>query len=234
MSFPVQAAVEGIGHGGGGWIPLVHAAEVDRAAPIPVPVTAAGLPWALVRLDGEIAALYDVCPHRRVPLSAGKVAPGPSGEVLECGYHGWSYDRAGACARIPALGENLVPRGMGSVAVLRTSVAGGLVWGAAGDESDPLPTIGADDVFLHSERLALGVAALDDTLGASVVDGAIRAGHDDRGALRYAVRAVGDHSTEVFPIVTAARRTGEAHDWAARLAPLPIHEPSRLPSGDTE
>ena len=138
-----------------GWVPLVELAEIERSAPIPVPVTAFGSPWALVILDGEVRALYDVCPHRRVPLSAGKVAPGPDGaEVLECGYHGWSYGATGACARIPALGENVVPRGMGSVAVLTTAVAGGLVWGTTDADPGPLPD--------RTDRTEFSAQQLDD------------------------------------------------------------------------
>ena len=40
---------------------------------------------------GQVAALADACPHRRLKLSAGKVV----GERLQCKYHGWSYDTCG-------------------------------------------------------------------------------------------------------------------------------------------
>jgi phenylpropionate dioxygenase-like ring-hydroxylating dioxygenase large terminal subunit len=49
--------------------------------------------------DGTAAALLDRCPHRNVPLSAGRMTDG----LLECSYHGWRFDGSGACRLVPAL-----------------------------------------------------------------------------------------------------------------------------------
>jgi phenylpropionate dioxygenase-like ring-hydroxylating dioxygenase large terminal subunit len=49
--------------------------------------------------SGKAAALLDRCPHRNVPLSAGRVADG----LLECSYHGWRFDASGRCRLVPAL-----------------------------------------------------------------------------------------------------------------------------------
>ncbi|MEM1278973.1 MAG: aromatic ring-hydroxylating dioxygenase subunit alpha [Cyanobacteria bacterium P01_H01_bin.152] len=49
--------------------------------------------------NGHIQALEDRCPHRQVKLSEGEVANGE----LECIYHGWRFDAAGACTHIPYL-----------------------------------------------------------------------------------------------------------------------------------
>jgi phenylpropionate dioxygenase-like ring-hydroxylating dioxygenase large terminal subunit len=49
---------------------------------------------------GRATALLDRCPHRNVPLSAGRVV---DGGLLECRYHGWRFDGAGACRLVPAL-----------------------------------------------------------------------------------------------------------------------------------
>lgn len=46
-------------------------------------------------------ALLDRCPHRNVPLSMGRVRDGE----LECAYHGWRFDDAGACTFVPGLME---------------------------------------------------------------------------------------------------------------------------------
>ena len=40
----------------------------------------------------------DVCPHRLVPLSEGRI--NGTGQ-LECPYHGWSFDGDGQCRLIP-------------------------------------------------------------------------------------------------------------------------------------
>lgn len=68
----------------------------------PLPITLQGTPLVLFRAaDGAPAALLDRCPHRNVPLSMGKVVDGQ----LECGYHGWCFDAAGQCRKVPGLVE---------------------------------------------------------------------------------------------------------------------------------
>ena len=45
--------------------------------------------------NGTPFALRDICPHRGVPLSAGKIMP--EGTV-ECPYHGWRFRSDGVCS----------------------------------------------------------------------------------------------------------------------------------------
>eukprot|EP00877_Chromochloris_zofingiensis_P009457 jgi/Chrzof1/4765/Cz14g25130.t1_PAO4[v5.2] len=49
----------------------------------------------------------DVCPHRLVPLSEGRVN---KQGLLECGYHGWGFSGEGKCEVIPQGGNNDSPR----------------------------------------------------------------------------------------------------------------------------
>lgn len=59
----------------------------------PVKVTVAGESFVLWRDGaGRPAAFVDACPHRKAPLSAGRVRPDGR---LQCPYHGWSFDAAG-------------------------------------------------------------------------------------------------------------------------------------------
>ncbi|MBI3457275.1 MAG: aromatic ring-hydroxylating dioxygenase subunit alpha [Candidatus Rokubacteria bacterium] len=56
-------------------------------------------PLALYRTEaGQAVALGNRCVHRRYPLSRGKLI----GDTVECGYHGFTYDRTGTCIRIPS------------------------------------------------------------------------------------------------------------------------------------
>ena len=65
--------------------------------------TLAGIPLVFFRdQQGIVQALYDVCPHRGMPLSCGQYLPEGKGEI-ECCYHGWQFDGAGACTKIPSL-----------------------------------------------------------------------------------------------------------------------------------
>jgi len=64
-----------------------------KLAPGPVRVTVAGRSYALFRdARGRAAAFMDECPHRKAPLSAGRVRPDGR---LECRYHGWHFDADG-------------------------------------------------------------------------------------------------------------------------------------------
>ena len=54
--------------------------------------------------EGQVAALYDRCPHRAVPLSQGRVL----NHAIECVYHGFQFDRTGRCVLIPT--AQRVPR----------------------------------------------------------------------------------------------------------------------------
>lgn len=55
-------------------------------------------PLVLYRLqDGTVAVLDDSCPHRRLPLSKGRLL----GDAVECGYHGMQFDAAGRCIAVP-------------------------------------------------------------------------------------------------------------------------------------
>jgi vanillate O-demethylase monooxygenase subunit len=115
------------------WHAVARVADVgDR----PVGVELLGERWALVRLDGRLTAFADRCPHRLAPLSIGTVC----GSTLQCAYHGWRFDGAGACVEIPALGPGatIPPR-----AAARTP-AGlaeryGLIWMAPSDPLMGLP-----------------------------------------------------------------------------------------------
>lgn len=49
--------------------------------------------------DGEPVALFDRCPHRGYPLSAGGVTVGPN---IQCQYHGLQFGPDGRCAVVPS------------------------------------------------------------------------------------------------------------------------------------
>jgi 3-phenylpropionate/trans-cinnamate dioxygenase ferredoxin component len=49
-----------------------------------------GVPVAIVRSEGELHAIYDVCSHEEIPLSEGDVDDGE----IECWLHGSRFDLA--------------------------------------------------------------------------------------------------------------------------------------------
>ncbi len=61
-------------------------------------------PIVLYRLaDGTPVALADECPHRRYPLSLGRLVD----DILVCNYHGFSFDCSGTCVAVP--GQDNIP-----------------------------------------------------------------------------------------------------------------------------
>ena len=74
------------------------------------------------RQDGSAAALADLCPHRFLPLSLGKL----EGDEIACSYHGLRFNTEGACTLVPH-GDGTVPR---SARVARYTLAerNGVVW----------------------------------------------------------------------------------------------------------
>jgi phenylpropionate dioxygenase-like ring-hydroxylating dioxygenase large terminal subunit len=87
------------------WYVAAQADEIGRA---PLGRILLNEPVVMFRTeDGSAVALEDRCCHRRAPLHKGKLI----GDELQCGYHGFTFDRTGACVRIP--GQDRVPPRIG-------------------------------------------------------------------------------------------------------------------------
>lgn len=88
------------------------------------------------KLDHAVVVLEDSCPHRRLPLSMGRV----QGDSIECGYHGLRFDCSGACVGAPTATE--IP----AAAVVRHFPAVekyGVIWVWMGDATKA----NADDII---------------------------------------------------------------------------------------
>jgi len=80
------------------------AAWADEIADQPIARRILNEPVVLFRdAEGRAAALIDMCCHRGAPLHLGKV----TGQGIECGYHGLTFDHTGRCVRIP--GQDRIP-----------------------------------------------------------------------------------------------------------------------------
>lgn len=69
----------------------------------------------------KVVVHLDMCPHRMLPLSQGKL----KGDILECGYHGMQFDCSGKCVRVPSQGS--IPPNA-TIATYPTHENMGLVW----------------------------------------------------------------------------------------------------------
>ncbi len=101
------------------------ACETKALKGAPLAVTVQGRPLVLFRAAaGHATALSDRCPHRNVPLSMGTVRNGE----LECPYHGWRFDSAGACVAVPGLVDGTVSLKSRCAETWATHEAEGFVW----------------------------------------------------------------------------------------------------------
>jgi phenylpropionate dioxygenase-like ring-hydroxylating dioxygenase large terminal subunit len=83
------------------WYVAALAREVTTE---PLARTLLGDPVVIYRTEGGTPAiLSDICPHRAAMLSRGRV----EGEAIVCGYHGFTFDQAGHCIRVP--GQARIP-----------------------------------------------------------------------------------------------------------------------------
>ncbi|DBB17840.1 TPA: hypothetical protein ACH3X3_002860 [Trebouxia sp. C0006] len=68
-------------------------------------------------------AFLDVCPHRLIPLSEGRIT---DNKELQCAYHGWCFESSGKCTAIPQGGNASNPRTWATV--YQCAVKQGLIW----------------------------------------------------------------------------------------------------------
>jgi phenylpropionate dioxygenase-like ring-hydroxylating dioxygenase large terminal subunit len=80
------------------WYPLAPVCDLDPAAPHGKTVLGLDVVAWYDRGAGEWRVFEDSCPHRLAPLSEGRV---DGKGRLQCVYHGWCFDGAGACKFIP-------------------------------------------------------------------------------------------------------------------------------------
>jgi phenylpropionate dioxygenase-like ring-hydroxylating dioxygenase large terminal subunit len=119
------------------WYVVLESKEVRRGRP--VGVTRLGEKMVLWRdTQGKIACAVDLCPHRGVALSAGKLI----GDCIQCPFHGFEYDASGRCTLIPANGRTAeVPKAFKAKAYPARDLHGLIYiwWGEPQDEYPPLP-----------------------------------------------------------------------------------------------
>lgn len=102
----------------------------------PLALSMLGMPLVVYRgRTGAPATLLDRCPHRNAPLSLGRVR----GDALECGYHGWVFDRDGQCQSIPGTcAGDFEPSASHHVPSFATREHDGFVWVYATPDAPPV------------------------------------------------------------------------------------------------
>lgn len=81
------------------WYPVSLLEDLDNSAPQSITILGKKLVIWKPRKKENYAIFLDQCPHRLAPLSEGRVDE--ESDRLMCSYHGWEFDSAGDCHKIP-------------------------------------------------------------------------------------------------------------------------------------
>jgi phenylpropionate dioxygenase-like ring-hydroxylating dioxygenase large terminal subunit len=134
------------------WHPVAFSSDIG--GPKPFSATLLDEKLVLYRAGGRVVAAKDICIHRGVPLSYGRV----EGEEVICAYHGFRYGANGQCTRIPAQPDLAIPKKLCLQTVLAEEKYG-VVWICLSREPrQPLPDWPElDDPGLKQMKLAAGI-----------------------------------------------------------------------------
>ena len=139
----------------GEWYPVIPVQDLSTTTPNKITLLGKDFVVWFHEPSTSWRAFADVCPHRLVPLSEGRL----EGDVIQCAYHGWSFNEEGACTRIPQLvaDKQALDSPRSCATKFPTRVEQGLLW--------LFPT--ADENLASKKSPAL-IAELDDP---TMVDG---------------------------------------------------------------
>jgi phthalate 4,5-dioxygenase len=119
------------------WLPALLFEEVPENDGAPVRVRLLGEDLIAFRdSDGAVALVDAFCPHRRAPMFFGR-----NEECgLRCVYHGWKFDRTGACVDMPSEPPDSLFKTKVRITAYPTWEGGGMVWAYLGPpEHQPTP-----------------------------------------------------------------------------------------------
>ncbi|WVZ85964.1 hypothetical protein U9M48_032818 [Paspalum notatum var. saurae] len=111
------------------WYPFAPVGDLDPRAPHGKTVLGLNVvAWYDHAGAGEWRVFADACPHRLAPLSEGRI---DGKGRLQCVYHGWCFDGAGACRFVPqapAHGPPVHKNGRACVASYPCVVQNNVLW----------------------------------------------------------------------------------------------------------
>jgi len=125
------------------WLPVAWSSSVPASKLHGVRVL--GQDLVLWRSDEGLHAWRDLCVHRGAKLSLGQICHAQHGACVVCPYHGWVYNSAGECVRIPAHPEQ-APPARARVDRFASQEKYGLVWVCLGTPSGDLPSFPEGDL----------------------------------------------------------------------------------------
>ena len=128
------------------WYPVILGRDLDPEKPEKVRIL--GQDLVVFRgADGNARVLSETCVHRGGSLSGGKI----KGDCIQCPYHGWQFDGAGQCRKIPSMGADAKIPGRTRIDAYPVEERYGIVFAFLGDLPEqerppimPIPTYGQE------------------------------------------------------------------------------------------
>ena len=118
------------------WFPALLSEELAEPDGAPVRVRLLGEDLIAFRdTRGDVGLVSAYCPHRRAPMFFGR----NEDCGLRCVYHGWKFDRTGACVDMPSEPADSLFKSKVRIAAYPTFEGGGIVWTCLGDDPPPPP-----------------------------------------------------------------------------------------------
>jgi phenylpropionate dioxygenase-like ring-hydroxylating dioxygenase large terminal subunit len=114
------------------WHPVAKSSELPEASLLPARLLDEDM--VLWRVHGRTKAWQDLCVHRGTALSLGHL----DGDLLQCAYHGWTYNEEGQCLRMPAHPDQKPPA-KAKVKTYQCAERYGLIWVCLGEPSGEIP-----------------------------------------------------------------------------------------------
>ncbi|MGH8045857.1 MAG: Rieske 2Fe-2S domain-containing protein [Chthoniobacterales bacterium] len=121
------------------WHPVALSSELAMGALRAV--TLPGEDVVIWRGAAGVHAWQDLCVHRGVKLSLGKVVDDCR---LRCAYHGWTYDEDGQCVHMPAH-PSLTPPPRARAKIFACEERAGLIWVSRGEAPGEVPSLAEFD-----------------------------------------------------------------------------------------
>ena len=105
----------------GAWLPVGSVSSMSNTSPNSIKIV--NKDWVVWKGE-KWNVQRDVCPHRKAPLSQGRIDP--QTKCIECPYHGWQFDKSGETTLIPQE-KNSCDYGY-QVSTLPTYITKDLLW----------------------------------------------------------------------------------------------------------
>jgi phenylpropionate dioxygenase-like ring-hydroxylating dioxygenase large terminal subunit len=118
------------------WIPALLTEELPEADGPPVRVRLLGEDYVAFRdTEGQVGLVWNHCPHRGASLFFGRNEE----NGLRCVYHGWKFNRHGACVDMPNEPEESSFKDRVKVAAFPVVEQAGMIWTFLGPEGEAPP-----------------------------------------------------------------------------------------------